>query len=109
MLSEYRIKPVTRYVLTHYKSDPNGPSSCTTIGEYDNYAAAEKVYNAFQHSPTAHSQKYLVVMKHDWMYSPGELPDVRLWYVNTYEEALTLKSELESKHEYEWVLAELKQ
>lgn len=45
--TEYRVKPVTRYVVTEYVSDPeNGAGSVGTLGEYDHEEYANKVRDA---------------------------------------------------------------
>jgi hypothetical protein len=42
---EYRVRPVTRYVVTKYESDgiPQGCTSIRTLGEYDNQMVAQEV------------------------------------------------------------------
>ena len=61
--SEYRVRPVTRYVVTEYKSedDGNGRASggCSIIGEFPNQHYAEKVaesmrFEAETRIPSAH-------------------------------------------------------
>lgn len=47
---EYRVRPVTRYIITRYHSEqmPNGlyHAGCETIGSFDNQTQAEQVANA---------------------------------------------------------------
>jgi hypothetical protein len=43
MKTEYKIRPVTRYVVTRYNEDDNGMASCTGKGEYDNADVAYEV------------------------------------------------------------------
>lgn len=44
-LIEYRVRPVTRYVITRFEgfSGPDGGGGCTTRGEYDNADVAYEV------------------------------------------------------------------
>lgn len=42
---EYRVKPVTRYIVTKHVSEPNGASS-SQVGEYPNGAQADLVADA---------------------------------------------------------------
>lgn len=41
-VNEFRVRPVTRYVLTHYTSGPDG-SGVETVGEFQNVEQAERV------------------------------------------------------------------
>ena len=41
-LIEYRVRPVTRYVVTRYEEEVNGASS-RVLGEYDNVYIAQEV------------------------------------------------------------------
>lgn len=43
MLIEYRVRPVTRYVVTRYEHNEAGQSISSTAGEYDNAASAYDV------------------------------------------------------------------
>lgn len=43
MKTEYKIRPVTRYVVTRYNEDDNGIASSVTKGEYDNADMAYEV------------------------------------------------------------------
>lgn len=43
MKTEYKIRPVTRYVVTRYNEDDSGRASCTGKGEYDNADVAYEV------------------------------------------------------------------
>lgn len=45
MLVEYKVRPVTRYIVTRYVIDGNGCAS-SQIGEYPNTESAELVANA---------------------------------------------------------------
>lgn len=46
---EYRVRPVTRYIVTEFISDPeNGAGHCGTIGEYDNEWYAQRVKLALE-------------------------------------------------------------
>ena len=45
--SEFRVRPVNRFVLTHYVSE-GGAGSVRTIGEFPNAAAANEVANAMR-------------------------------------------------------------
>ena len=40
---EYRVRPVTRYIVTAYRSDPSGSGSVSQCGEYDNETIAYEV------------------------------------------------------------------
>ena len=41
---EYRVRPVTRYVVTRYEDQlPAGTASIRTLGEYDNQIVAQEV------------------------------------------------------------------
>jgi hypothetical protein len=41
---EYRVRPVVRYVVTKYTSDPElGAGSCRPMGEFDHESYAEEV------------------------------------------------------------------
>lgn len=41
---EYRVRPVTRYVVTRYEDQgANGTGSIRTLGEYDNQEVAQEV------------------------------------------------------------------
>ena len=41
---EYRVRPVTRYVVTRYEDQmENGTASVRTLGEYDNQQVAQEV------------------------------------------------------------------
>ena len=40
---EYRVRPVTRYVVTRYVKDGPGSGSVQTLGEYDNQMVAYEV------------------------------------------------------------------
>lgn len=43
--NEFRVRPVMRYNVTHYLSDGKC-ASCTSLGEFDNLEAAERVAQA---------------------------------------------------------------
>jgi len=45
MKIEYKVRPVTRYVVTRYESDGQS-GSCGTIGEFDNERKAKDVARA---------------------------------------------------------------
>lgn len=48
---EYRVRPVTRYIVTRYHSDTDGgPSGVETIGEFDNLGRADVVGAALANS-----------------------------------------------------------
>ena len=41
---EYRVRPVTRYVVTRYENEgPQGTAGIRTLGEYDNQEVAQEV------------------------------------------------------------------
>ena len=41
---EYRVRPVTRYIVTRYDAnDETKSGSCRTLGEYDNRMTAQEV------------------------------------------------------------------
>jgi hypothetical protein len=41
---EYRVRPVTRYIVTRYESqNEEGSGSIRTMGEYDNHTVAHEV------------------------------------------------------------------
>lgn len=40
---EYRVRPVTRYVVTRHESEGPGTGSLRTLGEYDNIHVAQEV------------------------------------------------------------------
>jgi hypothetical protein len=62
MKVEYRIKPVTRYVITKYHEAGNGLGSVSTIGEYNNPDVAYEVGYA------------LCKAEHDQLgYEPGDM------------------------------------
>lgn len=42
MINEFRVRPATRYNLTHYHSDDKG-SACRSLGEFDTIAQAEEI------------------------------------------------------------------
>lgn len=45
--TEYRVRPVVRYIVTEFTSDPeNGAGGCGPIGEFDNEQQAEAVKRA---------------------------------------------------------------
>lgn len=49
MTNEFRLRPVTRFVLTHYQADDDaGSASTRTVGEFPNVQSAEEVGVALQ-------------------------------------------------------------
>ncbi|MCK9544762.1 MAG: hypothetical protein M0R03_22325 [Novosphingobium sp.] len=43
-VNEFRVRAVTRYVVTHYRQSADGSStSCSSIGNFDNLESANKV------------------------------------------------------------------
>jgi hypothetical protein len=46
--NEFRVRPVTRFVLTHYQQDAQQGGSLRNVGEFDNVEAAEEVGVAIQ-------------------------------------------------------------
>jgi hypothetical protein len=40
---EYRVRPVTRYVVTRYEKVDEGSGGVRTLGEYDNQEVAQEV------------------------------------------------------------------
>lgn len=40
---EYRVRPVTRYIVTRYEQDNEGGASNSQMGEYDNQQVAQEV------------------------------------------------------------------
>lgn len=102
-ISEYRIKPVTRYVVTHYHENPRANTAgVSTIGEYDNYHAAEKVYNAFVHNPVAHEANYLIT-RIDTFEVTNEV-----YFASSLEKAQDLRDSLIEQSGDSWILAEIK-
>lgn len=60
--TEYRVKPVTRFIITKHVSEPNG-GSCTQIGEYPNGIQADLVADGLvaldaQNGITAERQRF---------------------------------------------------
>lgn len=45
---EYRVRPVTRFVVTRFHKDPNGSGGVEMIGEFPNEQQANKACLAFQ-------------------------------------------------------------
>lgn len=44
--NEYRVRPVTRYVVTHFTSDGKGKGACRQFGEFPNQEQADEVAQA---------------------------------------------------------------
>ena len=53
---EYRVRPVTRYVVTRWESDGDNYASCEPRGEFDNEILACNAVSAFGDSETLYAK-----------------------------------------------------
>jgi len=56
---EFRVRPVTRWVVTRYEGDPtSGSGSLETLGEYSNEWYAKRVKDALESHEKEHPPVY---------------------------------------------------
>ena len=60
--NEYRVRAVTRYIITHYLDTEEGPRGSDQIGEYPNVDQAERVGKAL--SAADHGSTFVSIMQH---------------------------------------------
>lgn len=68
---EYRVRPVTRYVVTRYQTDTEGACGCEAMGEFDNEVKASNAVLAFGDSETIDAQPADVVITNRPNTPPG--------------------------------------
>lgn len=97
--NEYRVRPVVRYVVTHYHSystedGKGGGGGSEVVGEFDNEAQAEKVKAALEDTTNGY-----VIFKRSF-----EVP-TELYYAQTLEEAKAQRNVLCAHASDEWLIA----
>ncbi|MGI9502739.1 MAG: hypothetical protein ACR2RE_06760 [Geminicoccaceae bacterium] len=64
---EYRVRPVTRYIVTKYEEGDNG-ASCGEAGEFASEVLARNAALAFVHQETVMAQPADKVIGHDGVF-----------------------------------------
>lgn len=102
---EYRIRPVTRYSVTDYHESADGKAKgCSSLGVFDSYEAAEKVYNMMVYGGRSNKSTYLLTRKDTF--------DVanEVYFAQSLEQAEQQRcSLLLTDSLAQWVIAEIKE
>lgn len=101
-INEFRVRPVTRFNLTHFKAD--GPSqSCGSVGEFGSQLEAETVARALQASIpgatyTPLKEEFVIVAIHTHQV------DTKAYFADSREGAETIRAQAEKEHGTEFAI-----
>lgn len=108
-IHEFKIRPVTRYLLTEYKENKKDRSgSSGIVGEYPSIESAERIGNAlckanydstfttYSESPKKESSIYAILAKHTFKV------ENLVYFAYSYDEAVRLKNKAEAEHNKEF-------
>ncbi len=106
---EYRVKPVTRYIVTRYHSYTEDQPGCggagsSVVGEFDNEATAENIRATL--AEQEHQRRRLQDMRQPWIcFERTHEIGAKVYYCDSEEQALRQAAEFSAEFGTEWRIA----
>jgi uncharacterized protein YtpQ (UPF0354 family) len=97
---EYRVRPVVRYVVTHWY-DFGNTGGCGPVGEFDNEQAAERVAAALSATDPDSERPNGFLLIQD-----THEVETKAFFAHSLTEARELRTKLEDSHGGTWLLVE---
>lgn len=95
---EYRVRPVQRFVVTHWYSETNADGThnggCESLGEFDNAAQAAKVVEAMRNAAQVKLEPSLYAVVQRVKFDLNSM----VYYAHSLAEARAAKDDLEAKY-----------